>query len=91
MIIIGTIEDVVFRNNENNYTVANIDCKGELICAVGNFPSANSGERVELTGEFIQTLKYGQQFSVKSANILPPDSLDGIRKYRAVEYLQTLR
>ncbi|MDD4275630.1 MAG: ATP-dependent RecD-like DNA helicase [Clostridia bacterium] len=81
MIILGTIESVVFRNDENNYTVVDIDCKGELICAVGNFPSANIGERVELVGDYIQNVKYGQQFSVKSVQMLPPDSTEGIKKY----------
>lgn len=76
----GEIEHIVFRNDANGYTVLDLDSNGELITCVGKFPSVNGGERVELVGDFVKN-KYGDQFSVVKAKILPPNSNEGIIKY----------
>jgi exodeoxyribonuclease V alpha subunit len=81
MILKGTIEDIIYRNEENAYTVAKIDCSGELITAVGKFPSANSGELVELTGSYVKNAKFGEQFKAKNVKVLPPNTLEGIERY----------
>ena len=80
MILCGNIEDIVFRNDENNYTVVNVDCNGDFITAVGKFPSALEGQRVQMEGSFVKN-KYGEQFSVTEVKVLPPNSCEGIQRY----------
>ena len=81
MILKGTIQDVVYRNEDNGYTVVLVDCSGELITAVGKFSSANHGEIVELKGNFVNNKKFGEQFSAESVKVLPPNTLEGIERY----------
>ena len=49
----GTIENVVYRNESNDYTVLEIvDEKNELVTVVGIIPMAFEGENVVLTGHW---------------------------------------
>lgn len=81
MVLTGEVEEIVFRNAENGYTVLTINVKDEYITAVGKFPQVNVGEEVEVTGEFSSHNKYGEQFSVKKIKVLPPNSEEGIIRY----------
>ena len=81
MVIKGIIEEIVFRNDDNNYTVAVVDVNNESITCVGKFPFVCEGECVELNGNFIKHNRYGEQFSVMSVKITPPNSIEGIVKY----------
>lgn len=81
MIIKGIIQEIIFRNSENNYTVLLVDCNGEMVTAVGKFPLITEGECVELTGSFIAHTKYGEQFSVTDVKLTPPNTKESIIKY----------
>ncbi len=81
MKIEGTLEDIVFRNDENGYTVALIDFKGTLVTIVGKLISANIGENLSLEGEYVKNKKYGYQFSFTNYEVTLPTSLSGIEKY----------
>lgn len=81
VVINGVIEEVVYRNADNNYTVVAIDCKGDYITAVGKFPQVNAGEHVELVGAFSTHSRYGEQFNVTQVKVKAPTTLDGIVKY----------
>ena len=48
MIVSGKIESIVFRNEENGYSVVKISAHGEVLTCVGKFPNINVGERLEL-------------------------------------------
>lgn len=76
----GEIDNIVYRNNDNGYTVLDLDAHGELITCVGKFPVVNGGERVELEGDFVKN-KYGDQFSVNKVKVLPPNTCEGIVRY----------
>ena len=77
----GIVNEIVYRNSDNNYTVLKLDAKGEEITCVGKFPNITDGECVELEGQFIKHAKFGDQFSVKNVKITPPSTLEGIIKY----------
>lgn len=81
MKISAEIEEIVYRNDVNGYTVAICDLQGEMITCVGKFPFVCAGQNVELVGEMIKDKKYGEQFKVSSAKVLAPNSIDGIIKY----------
>ena len=76
----GTVETVVYRNEDNGYTV--IELSGdEGITAVGIMPDVSVGEEVKLTGVFKNHPSYGVQFSVTACERSIPTSMGGILKY----------
>ena len=80
----GTIEKIVFRNEENGYVVAKISSNSHeenLLTIVGNMASVNVGENYELKGEWINNQKYGWQFSFKDYVLILPTSLLGLKRY----------
>jgi len=81
MVLTGIIEEIVYRNEDNSYTVAVLDVNGEPITAVGKFPPISEGENVEVSGEFIKHSKYGEQFAVKTIKVSTPTSAEGIIRY----------
>lgn len=81
MKLIGTIEDIIFRNEENNYTVLIINSNNSHITAVGKFPQVHEGLSVELEGQTSINNKYGEQFSVQEVKVLQPSSCLAIERY----------
>jgi len=77
----GMIQEVIYRNDDNNYTVVLVDVNKEFITATGKFPIINEGEWVELNGKYILNQKYGEQFAVDSVKLSPPNTTDGIIRY----------
>ena len=64
------MERVVFRNNDNGYSVLIISDSVISITAVGIIPPVSEGEVVELEGDMIINPKYGEQLQIKSAKNL---------------------
>ena len=83
MIISGCVEDIIFKNIANGYTVLNIDNDGVLLTCVGKALDVNAGQEVELEGQFVKNNKFGEQFAFSSIKILQPKSLESIKKYLA--------
>ena len=81
----GTIENVVYRNENNDYTVLEIvDGEDNLITAVGVIPLASEGEIVSLKGRWTYHKEFGKQFAFDSFDKSLPDDVDGIiAKYSA--------
>ena len=78
----GTIENIVYRNDKNDYTVMEIvSGDDELICAVGIIPMSFEGEIVSLTGRWTFHKEFGKQFAFDSFEKSLPDDVDGIFKY----------
>lgn len=72
----GYIEHIIYRNQENGYTVANIVAEETEITCVGIFQYLNEGEAIRAKGVYKEHPSYGQQFSVSSYEIvIPQDSL----------------
>ena len=64
----GYVEHIVYRNEDNGYTVFNLNNDdGELTC-VGKFHFIEEGELLELTGEYTMHKLYGTQLQVESSN-----------------------
>ena len=81
MQIQGSIEEIVFRNDENGYTVALLSYNKTPVTIVGKMISANIGENLILEGEFVHNKKFGYQFAFTSYEITLPQTLVGIEKY----------
>ena len=77
----GYVEHIVYRNEDNGYTVFNLNNEdGDLTC-VGKFHYIEEGELLELTGEFTVHKMYGTQLQVDSAKLCEPEDLMSIERY----------
>ena len=81
MTLDGTIEDIIFRNEENAYTIAKMESEGETITIVGYIPFVNAEENIKVSGDFIYHKEYGEQFKVENVEIVTPSSEKGIERY----------
>lgn len=77
----GIVEEIIFRNDDNGYTVFLFDSIDKEQVAVGNFLSINVGENFKLIGEFKHNNKYGVQFQVESYESVAPKTQKGIIRY----------
>ena len=79
--VTGYVEHIVFRNEENGYTVFHLENDdGEVTC-VGNFSFISEGEMLELTGEYVNHNVYGTQLKVISHITKEPEDLVSIERY----------
>lgn len=81
MILEGTVEEIIFRNDSNGYTVAVLSHGNEYTTFVGKFLSIHVAENVRLNGKFVTNTKYGEQFSVDTSEVIYPSTINGIKKY----------
>ena len=78
----GVIENVVYRNESNDYTVLEVvDSDNNLITAVGIMPMAFEGENVTLVGDYTFHKEFGRQFAFDSYEKTLPEEIDGILQY----------
>ena len=77
----GIIEHIIFRNEENGYTVLSLRSKGKELTLVGFFQSVNEGESIEAFGRFTSHVSYGEQFKVESYEIREPEGKEAVERY----------
>ena len=78
----GTIEQILFFNPENGYSVFKFAIEdGETKIIVGQFPPLSPGERLKVTGQWEVNPKFGPQFKVESFIPVLPSSTKGIEKF----------
>lgn len=80
MALTGTIEDIVYRNEENGYTVARLEKDDSVVTVVGKFIDVQVGAEVKLEGNYEKT-KYGVQYAFESYEMSVPQSMEGLEKY----------
>lgn len=80
-IIKGYIEHIIYRNNDNGYTVFNLHHEeGEVTC-VGTFKVIDQGETIEAEGTYTAHPVYGEQFKVEQYRIVEPDDVVSMERY----------
>lgn len=78
----GVVENVVYRNENNDYTVFEVvDEENRLFTAVGIIPMVSEGENVVLEGQWTYHKEFGKQFSFVSYEKSLPKEIDGIIQY----------
>ena len=74
--VTGYIDHIIFRNEDNGYTVMVLKGAEEELTCVGSFPVVTQGASVELEGNFTQHPVYGKQFqAVRLTEKMPEDAL----------------
>ena len=80
-VVKGYVEHIIYRNEDNGYTVFHLtNDDGELTC-VGTFPYIGEGEMLEVSGEYTNHNVYGMQLQVASYETLEPEDLVSIERY----------
>jgi exodeoxyribonuclease V alpha subunit len=82
--ITGFIHDVTFHNEDNGFTIMQMDCaNGNRITCVGTLLAVNKGENLLCQGEWTVHKKYGRQFEIKSYEIIRPTTPESIEAFLA--------
>ena len=77
----GYVEHIVYRNEDNGYTVFHLsNDDGEVTC-VGNFHYIEEGELLKLEGEYTTHKLYGLQMKVETSEVCEPEDLISIERY----------
>lgn len=79
----GTVTDIIYRNSENGYTVAEFETESEIFTIVGNLSHIRAGARLKLEGAFKNHPKYGEQFVFSEFQEILPEGEDSIRVFLA--------
>lgn len=77
----GYVEHIVFRNEDNGYTVMNLTGESGEVTCVGSFQSVHEGEFLEADGEYITHATYGEQFRVETYRIKIPEGGLALERY----------
>ncbi len=81
MILEGYVEHIVYRNEENGYSVLSLVSEGREITVVGSFHYISEGELLELTGSYTEHPLYGEQFQTESFEVKAPKDVLAIERY----------
>ncbi len=76
----GTIEEIIYKNDSNGYTVCEVKGK-KGFTAVGYMPFVNAGETIRASGRWVTHPDYGEQFKVELYEKVMPRTSDAIEKY----------
>ena len=80
----GTVSSVIYKNEENGYTVLRLtDDSGEQVTVVGCFPFASVGESMIISGNWTTHNVHGRQFKSEFAQRLLPNTIHAIYSFLA--------
>ncbi len=77
----GSVEEIIFRNKSNGYSVLTVLCDGLSTTAVGIMSDVNIGDELKLVGVWKTHPTYGEQFSFEYYEQFMPATTDSILKY----------
>ena len=83
MEIKGQVEDIIYQNEGNSYTIAVFYTDEEETTIVGYLPFVKKGDTLKVVGRFVEHKDYGRQFKVDTFEKLMPESLSALEKYLA--------
>ena len=77
----GYVENIIFRNTDNGYTVLDFVADEDLVTCTGIFPVIGEGENLLLKGDFVDHPTYGRQFKVASYEVEAPADELSMERY----------
>ena len=83
MELVGEIADIIYKNEVNSYTIANLETDTEVYTVVGYLPFIGVGDNVKLYGKFVTHQEYGRQFKIDTFEKMMPQTLDALERYLA--------
>ena len=79
----GCVERVVFRNEDNGWTVLELGTEDELHKVVGVLPEIHVGEQLKLLGAWVDHPSFGPQFRAEHCETRLPSDAAAILRYLA--------
>ncbi|MDR1093309.1 MAG: ATP-dependent RecD-like DNA helicase, partial [Clostridiales bacterium] len=76
-----TIDHIIFRNEENGYTVFVVNTDAGAATAAGCLPPISEGEACSLEGDYAVNPKFGKQFVVQGAEREQVSTPEAIARY----------
>ena len=81
-LIEGTVESVIYQNQENGYTVLRLDGgEGQTLTVVGCMPGVAPGEGIAVEGTWTRHASYGEQFKAEAVERRLPAGTKAIFDY----------
>ncbi|MDE6401191.1 MAG: ATP-dependent RecD-like DNA helicase [Clostridiales bacterium] len=79
--LVGSVEEIKFRNDGNGWTVLLLDSDGDPVTVCGTLPPVTPGDCLELDGEFVIHPRFGAQFKAARASVAQPHTVYGIVRF----------
>ena len=86
--ITGEVEDIIYQNKDNGYTVFTLTTEDDEVTCVGTVPDIHSGETLEIRGNWTMHALYGRQVQVQYYEKAMPATAAGMEKYLSFRYFQ---
>lgn len=82
MEIKGTIEEFIYQNDANSYSIAVFETDNQdIITVVGYLPFIVVGDTLKLTGKMVVHQEYGEQFKIDTFEKIMPETVAALEKY----------
>ena len=79
----GSVEHIIYSNEDNGYTVMDVGLEDDVITACGVMPYVGEGDTLILWGSWVHNPKYGRQFKVEQYERDMPADSAAILRYLA--------
>lgn len=86
----GTVEDIIFSNPSNGYSVCDLAVGGELITVTGFLPDIAEGDSISAFGGYVSHPEYGEQFKAEYYEKNLPSTESEIENYLASGMLPSI-
>lgn len=77
----GTVEGILFRNEENGFVVLEMHTDSDIVTIQGELGNVEEGEVLTVTGRYFSHPRYGEQFQVEFFERKLPTTADSIKRY----------
>ncbi len=79
----GILERLTYQNPDNHYTIAKLRIRqiSDCVTIVGYLAGVFEGETLEISGQWVNHNKYGDQFKIEIYKVVLPATVSGIKKY----------
>ena len=75
------MENIIFRNEDNGYTVLNLVAEGKELTCVGTFSYIGEGELLEASGTYKEHPMYGEQLVIEQYELKTPEDELAMERY----------
>ena len=79
--LVGSVEQIIFKNETNGYTILELNTGEELVVVVGTMPYVSCGEELQIIGTWVNHPTFGDQFKAETFERSKPATSGAILKY----------
>ncbi len=79
----GIVSEIIFSNSDNGYAICDFVSGDENFVITGTMPFVSAGDKLRVSGSWVNHIEYGEQLNVKYFEKLVPESSEEIFLYLA--------